>query len=587
MLSNLAQAALVRVGTRFERASVSRIGAIMPLPAVADDRVRVSGELRKTADAVCERMAHAYWVEVRLQAENGGVSPAILLLAEGSLVAACLQGDVATLLIAPGVESVTIARRLRDVSTFAAALATTGYDTRVHPLHQGAQETMTTAEWMESLDSRSFRRGWPVDAAIVFTAGAVLSGVSLAMGAPGASRAGVLVGALALGGLCAAMQFLHSWNQWHERLISFRVELAAQAADAESVEFHPRPTPLWMRLSAFVLFGGVAVGLARGGDWGLALVALGTAVSLQIYLLVLDRAWVRLDATGIEGLALRRRVRMSFVDVDAIPATDELEPMFVVSRRDRIWLSKQLAGGEHLRHLLWERVLRAHSSLDLARQDLGEPRLLRALRDAVERSRASGTIVSTRLPSLPWLLRLAWRDPVLEQYRWQQHLVRHGRVCAARVVSSSMAFEVPRDRLAGPLSVRVLFLDPDHGSTTRLAVECLNQALQDDAVSPPLLDALTRVTPAIRQLPPERVGPGVWVARMVLDPRALPLRHLRSAWLPVLVDRGRCDFVSPVPPALWPPPFRRAWLAGGPDAVAGQDETASAGAPTRPAASGE
>lgn len=567
MLRDCAQAVLVRRGAHFD-AGAGNIDAILPLPALADGDARVSGELRATADAACATLPDGAWVEVRVLGAGGETRPAVLIVSAGSLAAACLQADLATIVVAPGEESVTIARRQRDVSRLVAVLSTVGYGQALHPLGHAERASMSTVEWLKRFDERAFRRGWPVDAAIVFVVTAVLSGVALIMRNPDPARQWVLVpGVMVMGAVGAAWQYAHAWLGWRTRLAAFRAELLAQAATADVVEFRARPTRPWLRVLAFTLFGGVAVGLARGGDGGLAVVAGGIAVGLVVYLGLLDRAWVRVDGTGVEGLGPRGRVRIAFADIDAIPAANQLEPLFVRSRLDRIWISTQLDGLDHLRGLLWNRVFATHVGLDASTQDLSERRLAHAVRQAVDRSRGTGRIAATPIPPLPWFLRVVWRDPIKAQYRWHAHLLRHGQVHAARVVAMPAAFDVPREHFATPVSVRVVFIDPEADVTTRVLWDRLWPALKAErhADLTPLTDAMSRVTPGVRELPPTSMGAGVWTARMLLDTRTLPLQHLRTEWLPVLVDLDRCDFVMPVPASLWPPPVRRAWLAGAPD----------------------
>ena len=69
--------------------------------------------------------------------------------------------------------------------------------------------------------------------------------------------------------------------------------------------------------------------------------------------------------------------------------------------------------------------------------------------------------------------------------------------------------------------------------------------------------------PLMARVPPALTGGRpVYCTSLMTRRRDLPLGHLRSLWLPILVDPVACPFTIVVPPHYWSPGVRRQWKSG-------------------------
>jgi hypothetical protein len=215
--------------------------------------------------------------------------------------------------------------------------------------------------------------------------------------------------------------------------------------------------------------------------------------------------------------------------------------------------------------VLWDRIDRVPADPRVAWPDGADDDL-----DGIERrlaaARARSRMVrwrGARSPRPLWMWVRGLRHSLRGQYRWQPHLLRRGRVAWARVVAgANQIYEKPTEKSIDVPAVVIIVRDASP-TTTILEIEAMLS--ERGAEFDSLLQALVTdgAFPLGVELPLElNRGRHAYCTSLVVARRALPLGHVRSLWLPLLIDPEVCPYAVVVPLPCWPRGLRRRWSAG-------------------------
>jgi len=175
------------------------------------------------------------------------------------------------------------------------------------------------------------------------------------------------------------------------------------------------------------------------------------------------------------------------------------------------------------------------------------------------------TLQDAASPPLWMLLR---RNPLRGQYLRQRHLLRHGQLALARVITANrLLYRAPRDEWRFDAPAIVLYtLDVADCPSSEELLDDLAARLSD-----PHDDATewfartmaeTRGLPLTVRVPEAHSGPlAVYCTTVMVVRRHLPLGSLKSPWLPLLVSPAT-RFAVVLPPRFWGAEMRAAWIRG-------------------------
>jgi hypothetical protein len=379
-----------------------------------------------------------------------------------------------------------------------------------------------------------------------------------------------VVHGLALGTVLAGLQHFYARRVLRERLDQIRRAILGDDPLAGARRYSRARWWVWLQGGSTAFIGVLAVA-SLVAQFPLGIIVFGGVVLGGVASIVLGRrAFVVLDDHGIEGLGLRGRVRIAYCDVEDARERVFTDFLVLTTHEKQIWISKHLHRYGELAEILVARLHRRDTAPSTSAVDATALTRLRARLDDVRRRHAFG--LERDIARSPfWMMLRARRHPLRRQYRRQRHLLRHGSVVWGYVIfAHDSLFEAPLDQ---PLldAPAVVVFDPAGGDIADLArvAERVGPAIFNPD-SAPLHDA-SLVTwfnggmdsPLTTAVPPDLSdGRPMRCARLMVVRKHLPLRCLRSPWIPLLVDRGACDCCIILPRRHWDAVTRRIWQMG-------------------------
>ena len=423
------------------------------------------------------------------------------------------------------------------------------------------------ADLARASGSRRFQ-GIARDARLGFVLGALIVVIfdqlfRTAMGAP-RSWAMSLAFAVVLGLVLSGWQYRHARAALDAKIRRLREEIVSGGpAPTARFVFRMRRRRFWLEAIPTAVVGGFALFGAIAGSM-LAVIVFGVVFASTLAQIILARrAFVVMDESGIEGLGVRGRRHLAYADIDEVRV--RLDWWKIGAGGAAIWCSGSLEHSEQMLDVLWDRIDRVLADVAAAWPAGADDDLDRIERRiAAERARPRMVRWQGARPPRPlWMWVRGLRHPLRRQYRWQQHLLTRGRVAWARVVAgANQIYEKPTGESIDVPAVVIMVRDASP-ATTILEIEAMLS--ERSAEFERVLQALVTdgAFPLGVELPLElNRGRHAYCTSLVVARRALPLGHVRSLWLPLLIDPEVCPYAMVVPLPCWPRGLRRRWSAG-------------------------
>lgn len=379
-----------------------------------------------------------------------------------------------------------------------------------------------------------------------------------------------VVNGLALGTVLAGLQHFYARRVLSKRLDQIRRALLGDDPVAGERRYSLARWWVWLQGGSTAFIGVLAVA-ALAAQVPLGIIVFGGIFLGGVASIVLGRrAFVVLDDHGIEGLGLRGRVRIAYCDVEDAQERVFTDFLVLTTSDKRIWISKHLHRYGELAEILAARLHRRDTAPSTSDVDATALTRLRARLDDVRRRHAFG--LERDIARSPfWMVLRARRHPLRRQYRQQRHLLRHGSVVWGYVmVAHDSLFEAPLDQpfLDAPA---VVVFDPaggDIADLARVAERVASAVFNPDPASSHVASLVAWFnggtdSPLSTAVPCDLSdGRPMRCSRLMVVRKHLPLRCLRSPWIPLLVDPGACDCCIVVPRRYWDAATRRAWQTG-------------------------
>jgi hypothetical protein len=374
---------------------------------------------------------------------------------------------------------------------------------------------------------------------------------------------------LLLGAVLAGLQHFYARRVLRERLDQIRRAILGDDAGAGQRRYSLARRWVWLQGGSIVFIGVLGVAsLAAQVPLGIIVFG-GLFVGGVVSLALGRRAFVVLDEHGIEGLGLRGRVRIAYGDVEDARERVLTDFLVLTTREKRIWVSKHLHRYGELAEILAARLHRRDRVASADRVDANALARIRARLDDVRRRRAFGLERDVARSPL-WMLLRARRNPLRRQYRRQRHLLRHGSVVWGYVIlAHDSLFEASLDQPLLDAPAVVVFA-PAGGDIAELAraAERIGSAVFNQGPATSHASLVTwfdegMKSPLSTAVPLDLSdGQPMRCARLMVVRKHLPLRCLRSLWIPLLVDPDATDCCIIVPLRHWDAPTRRVWQTG-------------------------
>jgi hypothetical protein len=439
---------LVRNANVDASAPTRRLRAFRRMPATASSDQRASAELRRLSDEMIAEHPQLEWSEVLCRhhtepSEQSGEIPAIALIDRRFPILICLFDTSAFLSIDTELTASSIRGVFRHAQAYVALLDRSGYCTLVD--HEtGAVSRVSDA--LPTLTERlrdAGRRRWlgrvQFDSRVWLISGWVGVGLIAAIadslhGRPHSLWQIALVG-LPFGAIAAALQYWYERSLLHDRLREIRSVVTLASGSVEPLRFAVPKIGIDIVVT-IVILGSFATGGWIAGDRSTAIFIAAAGLASVTYLLLSDRAYVVIDARGVEGLGEGGRLYLPFEDIDRIDQSLAFEIGTVSSAvRGTVWIPRKLSGRHQLLEILTERVDAACRTADDA-EILTDAQLVAIVEHELDQARPRFWFgrASADRARRPILLSLMHRHPLRAQYSWRRHLLVRGQVALAHIV---------------------------------------------------------------------------------------------------------------------------------------------------------
>ena len=382
-----------------------------------------------------------------------------------------------------------------------------------------------------------------------------------------------VVKGLVLGSFVNGIQYFQARRALAARLRQLREEILSAKERAEHLTFRKRAKTVWGEIFGTLFVGTIATGALFEDPWANFWIGLPVfcLFGLLIWSLLVSRhVYVVLDWRAIEGLAMRRRIRIPYVDVDGIRQSKELGFTRISSAHQSIWIPNYLEHYLQLVDVVWDRVSSAvpESAAPLIHGRTERPtRFQSILQDARQSVDFIWPVLRASWPHV-WIHLFERRNPLRRQYGWHPHLLRHGRVVLGLVINAEeVLWQEAREQHVVDGAALVLFA-PD------LAVDDAGELLEqvvarvwddtdnDDEDVEDFRSMLDEQAPyPLAVAVPESLtrGTRVLCSSLMVVRRYVPLGRLRSPWVPLLIDPSACPFATVLPARYWDPLWRQSW----------------------------
>jgi hypothetical protein len=379
-----------------------------------------------------------------------------------------------------------------------------------------------------------------------------------------------LVHGFALGTVLAGLQHFFARRVLSERLDQIRRAILGDDPVAGERRYSLARWWVWLQGGSTAFIGVLGVA-SLAAQVPLGIIVFGGVFLGGVASIVLGRrAFVVLDDHGIEGLGLRGRARIAYCDVEDARERVLTDFLVLTTSEKRIWISKHLHRYGELAEILAARLHRRDTAPCIFDVDGTALTRLRAGLDDVRRRHVFGLERDIARSPL-WMVLRTRRHPLRRQYRRQRHLLRHGSLVWGYVlVAHDSLFEAPLDQ---PLldAPAVVVFDSIGGDIPDLAraAERIGSAVFNPDPAAPLDGSLVAWFNGCMDSPlstavPHDLSDGrpMRCSRLMVVRKHLPLRCLRSPWIPLLVDPGASDCCIILPRRYWDAATRRAWQTG-------------------------
>jgi hypothetical protein len=564
------------------RSAVTVLGAT-PVALTAGFEARATGRVRQVAWDLAERWSSLLPVEASCTTRSAPrpephTQPGIVLLDRRFPIWIVVLDECVVLSVATELLDGRVRDRFEAARDYLGRLVEHGYALIVDPQTGEVVDAVDrlpllvadlardgTSQRFESL-TRDSRLGFVAAAAAV----AALDQIgNLARSVPRSVLASLLHG-LVLGAALAGLQHFYARRLLRERLDQIRRAILGDDPVAGERRYSLARWWVWLQGGSTAFIGVLAVA-SLAAEVPLGIIVFGGVFLGGVASIVLGRrAFVVLDDHGIEGLGLRGRARIAYCDVEDARERVFTDFLVLTTSEKRIWISKHLHRYGELAEILAARLHHRDTAPSTAHVDATALTRLRARLDDVRRRhpfRPGRDVARSPL----WMMLRDRRNPLRRQYRRQRHLVRHGSVVwGYLILAHDSLFEASLDQ---PLldAPAVVVFDPTGGDISDLAraAERIGSVVFNPDPAP--LHGASLVawfnggmdSPLSTALPLDLSdGRPMRCARLMVVRKHLPLRCLRSPWIPLLVDPGADDCCIIVPRRYWDAATRRAWQTG-------------------------
>ena len=581
MTASTSSVTLLRAAGGPHRSPVNILRAI-PVPVTAGFESRATGRVRQAAWDLSERWASLLPVEASCTTRSVThpelqTQPGIVLLDRRFPIWLVVLDECVVLSVATELLDGRVRDRFDAARDYLARLVDHGYALMVDPQTGEIADAVDRLPLLVADLAREGNSGrfesMKRDARIGFVgAAAAIAALdqigNIARSAPRGFLASLLHGLL-LGALLTGLQHFYARRVLSERLDQIRRTILGDEAVAGQRRYSLARWWVWLQGGASALIGTLALA-SLVAQVPLGMIVFGGFFIFGVVSVVLGRrAFVLLDDQGIEGLGPRGRVRIAYCDVQDARERVLTDFLVLTARKKRIWISKHLHRYGELAEILAARLHRRDSLPSTYAVDANA---LARIRDRLDDARRRPFGLERDIARTPlWMMLRARRNPLRRQYRQQRHLLRHGTVVwGYLIVADHSLFEASLDQPLFDAVAGVVF-DPagaEIADLARAAERIGSVVFNPDQAAAHVASLVAWFNgdtnnPLSTAVPLDLSdGRPMWCSRLMVVRKHLPLRCLRSPWIPLLVDPGAGDACIVVPRRHWDAMTQRSWQTG-------------------------